>query len=328
MRRLISILAAVFTMCAAAFALPTSSILLQHEGNVTVIPADSLSVALDKAVDGDTILLSKGSFPGFTIDKQITVRGEGQETVVNGDIIVAIPGNPRLSQTLIEGLKVDNINFNLPVNGIRVRQCSFIGLETNDTNETEFYDDILIDRCCTATGYVSYINFSSNCRNVKVVNSSILRALYSGEKLKNSIVFVNCNIRSPYEDGGAYVNCIIGYYSRYSGNREETHRFYNATFQNTLLTSYKTSIDTETCQVINSWVDDDRELLLSYYACKYSTEELEQKGYIGNDGTVVGNNGGAAPYTLTLAVPTVEESDIKLDAEKRVLNVNVKLKSN
>ena len=75
----------------ACYALPTSSVLLQHKGNVVVYPLDSLNAALRDAVDDDTLFLSKGGYPSFTIDKKITVRGAGQETVVAGTITVAIP---------------------------------------------------------------------------------------------------------------------------------------------------------------------------------------------------------------------------------------------
>ena len=46
-------------------------------------------------------------------------------------------------------------------------------------------------------------------------------------------------------------------------------------------------------------------------------------GYIGNDGTVIGCNGGATPHTLKLAVPEVTSADVKLDAAQRQLNVDL-----
>lgn len=101
----------------------------------------------------------------------------------------------------------------------------------------------------------------------------------------------------------------------------------SATLINTMFGPYvvHTSTYQENCyKLTNNAVKDNTQAP----TCIYSDEELMEKGYIGNDGTVIGCNGGATPYTLVPAVPVVTESDVKLDAEKRELNVKLTLTAN
>lgn len=70
MKKFLLSLAALFTVSAVAVALPNSTILFQHRGNVVHYPLDSLNAALRDAVDGDTLFLSKGTYSGFTVNKK------------------------------------------------------------------------------------------------------------------------------------------------------------------------------------------------------------------------------------------------------------------
>ena len=59
-----------------------------------------------------------------------------------------------------------------------------------------------------------------------------------------------------------------------------------------------------------------------------SQEELIERGFLGTDGTVVGPEGGSAPYTLIPSGISVRESKLTIDGENRTLNVRLKLTSN
>lgn len=76
------------------------------------------------------------------------------------------------------------------------------------------------------------------------------------------------------------------------------------------------------CYVENCWYESNGN---SY---KYTVEELTEKGYLGNDGTVVGIYGGASPYSTKLGLPRVSNSKITLDNENKILNVDVTFESN
>lgn len=77
----------------------------------------------------------------------------------------------------------------------------------------------------------------------------------------------------------------------------------------------------------NCWTSSEEDgLLVEENGNALITDDyLKEKGYIGNDGTVIGANGGANPFTLDLAVPKVERADVKLDAAKSMLNIDLKL---
>lgn len=313
----------LFAMSMASFALPNSSVLLQHQGNVTVYPLESLNDALDAAVDGDTLFLSKGTYPGFTIRKKITVRGAGvSETTVTGNVAISIPDSVTLTNTLLEGLNIYtsvgnryNIVVTKSVNGLKIKQCRFRGIKFNG-----HLRDVLIDRCNIFDTFFIPNNNDDAVKSVTVKNSYVYRLDISDETTKD-ISFVNCNVYtfsgSSYSYfRGSFINSILS-----GGSDEFTLK--SMLLINTLINNYNLdgTIYTE------KYYQEDKELidLSNNGTCIYSDEELLEKGYVGNDGTVVGFNGGSTPYTLTLAVPAVTSSDVKLDADQRKLNVNLTL---
>lgn len=318
-------------MSMTGFSLPNSSVLLQHKGNVTVYQSESLNEVLENAVDGDTLFLSKGTYPGFTVDKKITVRGEGAgNTIISGLITVSIPDSVTLSSTVLEGLYLkgyyngtdDNysIRVTTPLNGFKIKQCDFETLVFDRT-----MNNVVIDRCYCS----KYISIPNKVRSLRAVNSKLYNvkfahpsSFYSEESSKD-ITFINCNVRTfnDFESfRGTLINSITGY-----GRSGSQVSFKSCSFINTLVCTYRLTID-GTCYQENCWSDNSSTKMLSdYMNCMYSDEELVNKGYVGNDGTVIGCNGGATPYTLTLSVPVVTSADVKLDAGQRKLNVNITL---
>lgn len=329
-KRYLCTLACLLAMCVAGFALPNSSVLLQHKGFVTVYHQDSLNVALAAAVDGDTLFLSKGTYPGFTIDKKLTVRGAGNgETIITGMITIAIPDSVTLESTVLEGLSLkpyvndgyDN-NFNIlvtkPLNNFKIKQCDFEKLMFERT-----MNGVVIDRCY-CSGYLALPEY---VRSLTANNSKIAKLRFRNNTTSythdssKQLTFVNCNVLSfeNFENfKGTFINSITGY-----GRTGSQVSFSSCSFINTLICDYRLTID-GTCYTENVWTDGSTKLVSDYnYNCMYSDEELIEKGYIGNDGTVIGCNGGATPHTLKLAVPEVTSADVKLDAAQRQLNVDL-----
>ena len=74
MKKILSIAICLLASIVLAHAESTSKCLLQHQGTVQLFDADKIANAITAAVDGDTIYLTAGEFPGFTINKKITVR--------------------------------------------------------------------------------------------------------------------------------------------------------------------------------------------------------------------------------------------------------------
>lgn len=52
-------------------------------------------------------------------------------------------------------------------------------------------------------------------------------------------------------------------------------------------------------------------------------DDIIANGHVGNDGTAIGPLGGTTPFTLVPTVPRVTESSLKVDPQKKELNVTV-----
>lgn len=329
MKKIVCSIFSLLCIGMACYALPTSSVLLQHQGNVVVYPLDSLNAALRDAADGDTLFLSKGVYPGFTIDKKITVRGAGQKTIAE-EVTIAIPDSATLTQTVLEGINVGGMTgqravlVTSQVSGLKIKQCYFDRIDFSGGA----YHDVLIDRCMC----LHYFNLPSNVKSMIVKNSRI-GEVHNTEKTSTQISFINCNIRSWYyywhsylsDFKGSFINCILG-----AGSAQTPlictviNTFINANvpLQGDEFSGFEGSAYAENIykeEGVNNVIKNNS----AFIECIYSDDELMEKGYVGNDGTVIGTGGGMTPYTLELAVPKVQSSDIKLDNENRKLNVNL-----
>ena len=106
MKRLIFWIGCFFFMNITTNGMTISKALLDHNGNVTLFDGNDMQAAVDAAVDGDIIYLSLGTFKPFTINKMISIRGIGENSVIDGDVEIAIPGSPSLKNPLFETLSI------------------------------------------------------------------------------------------------------------------------------------------------------------------------------------------------------------------------------
>ena len=309
MKKILSLMVCLLATFTAVQAASTQKCLLQHQGTVKLFDADNIAGAMSAATDGDTLYLTAGEFPGFTISKKITVRGAGTSTKITGDVTINIAGTPTLTQTLLEGVDLNssskNVVLSSAMKGVKIKQCSMYELVTNASNS-----DVIIDRCHIG----DELRFSDNYIKSMIVLNSVIRIGYSYRSEKNIINFINCDIRFyyPYSVAGTFVNCSIKRTETYSSYQTIANcSFVNCLFQWDASSYFASSTTSQQC----------------YFdaTCDWDAATFESLGYMGNDGRVVGSMGGATPYTLELAVPKVTESQISLDPETRVLNVNIKV---
>lgn len=68
MKKFIFILITIITICINANADSGAKCLLQHKGSVQFFDGDKIEAAIKAATDGDTLFLSEGLYPGFTIN--------------------------------------------------------------------------------------------------------------------------------------------------------------------------------------------------------------------------------------------------------------------
>lgn len=316
MKKLIILMATVFGMNMVASAYSTSAVFLQHKGNITTFEPDSIQLAFEAAVDGDTILLNEGTFPGFEISKQITVRGVGLKTIIQGSIQIAIPETPELTATLLESLYLQyaDIIVSEPLVGLKISKCTF----RNFTSYCNI-NNCIIERCHIYEVFNVYPNY-----NVYVTNSKIKGlngVTTSGTGFGYNTTFTNCNImligtNSLYAFfAGTCVNSILSWGGELN----------NCTLTNCLLNSRSIAAGSSciASNLYNEMFQNEFLVRNDTQECVYDTETLISKGYLGNDGTVVGIYGGTTPFTLEPAVPKVTNSLMQLDTENKKLNVTL-----
>lgn len=306
MKKLILLLIAFFAISININADSRAKCLLHHQGTVKVFDGEKIEAAIKASADGDTIFLSEGTFPGFTINKKITIRGAGQESRINSEIKINLNNNPTLTQTLLEWLNMDthSITVESSMKKLKIKQCRFNRLATNANN----IEDVLVDRC-----------FISDCirgfKSATIVNSKIFFAYDDcGHE------YFNCNIKRISGDAlsGNFTNCIFGCGTGY---------YISNCFFNNCLFNGEYSLESSS-SAKNCWVDNNFTLDLYTLDSSLGKYDLEDKGYIGTDGTVVGIEGGSAPFTLEPSVPKVTNSTVAYDAANKLLKVNLTVTTN
>ena len=329
MKKLFLSFVAVLIGSMTANAATYNKALLQHNDEVTPFDADKIQDAVDAAVDGDIIYLSEGTFKSFNVTKMITVRGVGETSVVNGNVTINIPNTPTLTNPVLETLFVNgSVTVNSALSNLLFRQCkinSSLSL-TKTTNGGKIEKcqigsvsfsgtirDLIIDRC-----RISGFTLSSSIQSMTVVNTYI-NALNANSDATNNTNFVNCNLyfNDPSYFSGTIINSIVSHTGQSNKALKSTELinslivlWSNPNYTYSL--SLGSSCFTENCYTVNS-TDTD-------------VASLQDNGYLGTDGKVVGIYGGDNPYDdnmLVAKVPKVTSSDLDLDLEQKKLNVTL-----
>ena len=312
MKKCLLIAVGLIMMSVTASAISINKVMLQHKGNVTLFDGDEMQAAIDAAADGDIIYMTLGAFnKPFTITKQITIRGVGEKTVVNGDVTVDIPESPKLTNTLMEGVRViGTLDVKSPVDDMVISKCMI--------DKMKFSADVsgvVIDRCYIATS----LTLSTYVNDITVNNSKI-HTFSASEGVTKKATIVNCNICEFYPRyfTGTIINSIIDAY-QYADYRTIDSSVLMNTFINYRLSVATTSVAIDCYYYKDGYIS----IVNSDCSCIYTDAQLKSKGYLGTDNTVVGINGGDTPFTLESSVPTVTSSELNLDLENRKLNVKL-----
>ncbi len=327
MNRFLLFCGLVLMTVSAAIATPTSVVMLHHQGTITMFEPDSLSVAISRAETGDTILLSSGQFPKVTLDKTITLRGEGNTTFVNGIDVNGNSDDP-ISPT-IESLRVvyvDNYGNNTQkvialaetTDGLTIKQCEMSGITFKGS-----HSNLMVDRCHVKDYSSNKQNIDASLKSATFKNVYFQRGISFNTQATENITFVNCDVldvsNSTYFRGTMLNSYLYAYYYYTSGYSQA---FRNCAMINCLLNYVDISPNDSTVENCYYWND-------TKLGCP-TKDFLLEKGYLGNDGTVVGIDGGVSPinYSYNSGIPRVSSSKITLDNVNKVLNVDVTFESN
>ena len=315
-------------------------IFLHHQGKVSLYAADKLSEAMEASEDGDTLFLSNGNY-GFApvsdgskvyygakpinVTKSVCLVGEGENTYV-GALAINLADSKK--ECHLYGIK-SSLAVNQAMTKLDI-QKSYVKLSINasidETNIQSSKLDLSINGWNTQLKALNASNCIVNSVNFLVVDSDNLH-----------ISLNHCNIyelMGSGDDGDEYMssfkgnisNSIVDHITVVSG---ETRYFDPAvTLTNVLVRKTSESYDPfKICKQTNSiaLLSND-EILGKDGNCRWSTDELTQQGYLGDDNTVMGIYGGTSPYSLTLDAPTLENPmlDINTSNHKLMFNLDIK----
>lgn len=276
--------------------------ILHHDKKPAAIyDADQLSEALIAATAGDTIYLSAGMYPTFTLDKAITIKGAGTNTKISNGVIIDIPGNPTLTSSLLEAVEVNGaITVKSDMTNFLIKMVKTTDLRfANELNTP----NALVDRC-----YLDKFTITSAMTDFYVRNSYIWNLTSTSLKF-NKCNFINCRIQGDWNKAaGRFINCEL----RRTGNDYLTIK--SSLLSYSLVYSDFNSVDHSTYQE-KVYFDDTSAWL--------SVDNRLNKGYICKDGTVVGVAGGKTPYSLTPSGPKETSSTVKVSDSEKKLNVSI-----
>ena len=304
-------------------------VILQSKGTVKFFDSSKVSDAIAAAVEGDTIDLASGTYNySFTIDKNILLRGRSAENTsgisysrVADDISVTSP-------CTIEGIYFSyDVNVKKSAPGLRITSCAIRNLTF-----VEDMPGMTIERSWIRNE-LCLNNLTSKDINI---NNCKIYYLYGGDVDIRPCTFRNCNISNAYSYQenknhtyvDKFINCIVE--SNYAYSYDIVGNATSNVIANTLW-HVQGGGSFQNLSRYNFYDIDGKGSLFSspsYGTCSYTKEELIEKGYLGNDGTVVGADGGAYPFTLTplntqitTSTLTVDETTKKVTAD---VEVNVK----
>lgn len=324
MKKILMVLAC-FTLVSMTAAAQLAQITLMHDGGATQYNANQTAEALEAAQDGDVLYFTEGSYTGgITVTKRVALVGVGQGTVINGDVTINLTeGVTPMPAQMLDALQINgNITLRSNTDGLKIRKVKFGDLKLYNTNVTAV-TNCTIDRCFIS----GLMQLGQKMEGLTVLNSKIYR-LRGQAAMASSANFINCNIYEIYNSSEKLLATLINsiMYTAYSGNTDRLHA--DCMFINCLgAGSGNLSAVMEGGTMNNSWTKvifgmNQNTMELTDYA-----DDVLSK-YKGTDGTPVGITGGVAPFTLVPSAPRITESTIKVDPEKKVLNVNLKVAAN
>ena len=202
-RKSLLLFAAMLLTAIASWADEEGRIILSHEGKATYYKASEIDKAISDAEKGDTVFLSKGTYLGFTLVKEITVRGIGWDSKIMGGVTIGLGSAPTLTEgvPLLEGLNVQN---DLKVTGtctnFLVRFCHF----NTFTCDLEGMKNAMVDRCDIGT-----FNISGYMTDFYVRNTYINKLSSTNTAYHNQCNFINCDIKYISSGSGRFQDCIV-----------------------------------------------------------------------------------------------------------------------
>ena len=173
----------------------SGKVFLQHKGNITAMyGGDEIDKAIEAAVDGDTLFLSKGRFnSNFTINKSISLIGSGADSGGNSQRSTYIDwgGNPRIKagdEKIISSVTIEGIfcgpTFYVEgkIENLKIKKCYFSNtLGISNSSNNGYTKKVTIDRC-----RLDYISTDGSIEDATIKNCKIINAYGQGGQTNSS----------------------------------------------------------------------------------------------------------------------------------------------
>lgn len=323
-KRLFIVLVCQMLTTVGALAVTRTAILRIHNGTGITYDTEQLAKAVNEAENGDTLCLNEGTYnlsDTLVIDKAIALMGSGQSTHIVGNINIAIDGEPTLTSRMLDAIRITgSVYINKKVTGLSMRKVRV----SQNLRWRAKVSDVLLDRCDIYNHRMDTCLVSANFVNCRFYRNYII------PNPNCEVTFLNCSIyetshttEGNYIGGqhvATYINTILTVFpSGYA------YALSHSILNNVLSTA---NISGENMVVHDCYYDSSiQSASMDNYTSK-TKDELIAAGYLGNDGTVVGVEGGNTPYTLVPSSIIVTESLLKVDNANKKLNVTLKVTSN
>ena len=298
-------------MLCSLVAMSKKGVVLESNGKATMY--SDLTTAVNAAVDGDVIYLVRNTSydcpKGLLIQRLIQLRGDGTPTI-NGDVTISIDGMPDMKEPVMEGIIVNGkVTVTQSINNFKLRHCQFGTIQFGAAMPNG-----LIDRCYASDDFmIPPVSENFTVRNSRIYN------LTSTSLDNNTSLFVNCNIYYIHCElaAGKFVNSLINF-----GYDYEKFALKNSVLASCGYCYDVLRRDNSTTIEFNcpNRSYNDYGYVVSYYG-------NSNVDWIGDDGTKMGAEGGATPYTLT---PTVmpKVTYLYTNVSDGVVDIHVQATSN
>lgn len=309
---------------------------LMHGDEISTFQSsEALKQAYEKAVDGDVITLSSGTFNApSTIAKAITIRGAG----------MMVYDGAKTTPTNISGIcTVKDIKSGLELNIESVRFLSQIYVRNAPglvnfskifTNEMSIggsnvdYFNVRMIHCIIAyANGNSGLSFSSSASTsmVSLVNSEVL-IHFSTVNAVGSFCYDNCYLKTNFSSSNPVLynhhlrNCIIF-------DDENTILSKSSTATGCVYVGEATDFFANCAPELNKSLPEGTPIFKEG-TLTYELTEENQKNWIGTDGTQVGMHGGNLPFDPAVDAPVISKFNVasKTTADGK-LSVDIEVKA-
>ena len=298
-------------MLCSLVAMSKKGVVLESNGKATMY--SDLTTAVNAAVDGDVIYLVRNTSydcpKGLLIQRLIQLRGDGTPTI-QGDVTISMDGMPDMKEPVMEGIIVNGkVTVTQSINNFKLRHCQFGTIQFGAAMPNG-----LIDRCYASDVFmIPPVSENFTVRNSRIYN------LNSTSLDNNTSLFVNCNIYYIHCElaAGKFVNSLINFGYDYEKFALKNSVLASCGYCHDVFTRDNSTTIEFNCP--NRSYND-----YGYVVSYYGNSNVD---WIGDDGTKMGSEGGATPYTLT---PTVlpKVTYLYTNVSDGVVNVHVQATSN